>query len=138
MAEGLLAVNASVPEDKLEIIREMICYLLSKKCQLKLHQNISVIEGMVDINVWYSEPDDQYYWWDGTDDWRYLKQKEDGTTYTEEYKELLHKAIPYREYCPIYDIVQEEAGAFFAGQKDALAVTRLIDSRVQLYLDENK
>lgn len=138
MAEGLLAVREGVSEEKLEIIQEMFSYLLSPRCQFGLHGGISVIEDMVDYNVQYSEAEDQYYWMDGTDDWRYLKKKEDGSTYIEDFKELLRSAVPYKDYCPIYDIVQEEAGAFFEGQSDALTVTRLIDNRVQLYLDENK
>ncbi len=138
IAEGLLAVNADVDEDKMEVIEGLIGYFLSMDCQKKLHNDISVIDGIVDTQVWYNEPEKKYYWLDGSDDWIVLRQKEDGTTYTEEYKELLRSAVPYKDYCPIYDIVAEEAGAFWSGQKNALEVTRLIDRRVQLYLDENK
>jgi hypothetical protein len=35
-------------------------------------------------------------------------------------------------------IVQEEAGAFFAGQKSAQAVADVIQSRVSLYVAESR
>jgi len=113
-------------------------YLFSMDCQKKIHDVISVLDDMVDTRVVYDEAMDMYLWMDGTDDWIVLPQKEDGTTYVKEYKELLDSAVPYHEYCPIFDIVWEESIAFFEGERDALAVTRLIDNRVQLYLDENK
>ena len=39
-------------------------------------------------------------------------------------------------YTPIQTIVQEEAHAYFSGQKTAREVADIIDNRVQLYLDE--
>lgn len=38
---------------------------------------------------------------------------------------------------PVYDIVFEEVGAFFAGDKTARETADVIQNRVQLYLDEN-
>lgn len=38
---------------------------------------------------------------------------------------------------PVLDIVLEEAGAYFAGQKTAEEVAKIIQSRVQLYVSEN-
>ncbi len=38
----------------------------------------------------------------------------------------------------IYKIIEEEAGSFFAGQKTAAEVAPIIQSRIQLYVDENR
>lgn len=138
LTEGLLVVNANAGEEKMETIQALMEYLFSMDCQKKIHGVISVLDDMVDTRVVYDEAMDMYFWMDGTDDWIVLPQKEDGTTYVKEYKELLDSAVPYQEYCPIFDIVWEESIAFFEGERDALTVTRLIDNRVQLYLDENK
>ncbi len=55
------------------------------------------------------------------------------------YKDMLLDARPIRkELVPIKAIVDEELGAFLAGQKTAEETAKIIDSRVQLYLDENR
>ncbi len=138
IAEGLFVVNVNVEEEKLKTIGKLIEYFLGMECQQKIWDDISVIDGLIDTHIKYSEIHNQYYWDDGTDVKKLLSAKKDGTPYTGEFRELLRSAVPYKDYCPIYDIVAEEAGAFWSGQKDATEVTRLIDRRVQLYLDENK
>ena len=54
-----------------------------------------------------------------------------------EYKELIKKAKPLPQESVLLQIFNEEAGAFLAGDRTALEVTRKIDNRAQLYLDEN-
>ena len=44
----------------------------------------------------------------------------------------------YRTDSSLMDIVNEEAGAFFAGQKQASEVSALIQSRVQIYISESR
>ncbi|MBR1649582.1 MAG: extracellular solute-binding protein [Lachnospiraceae bacterium] len=54
------------------------------------------------------------------------------------YKELIRSARPVNsEMMDIMYIFEEELGAFLAGQKTAEETAKVIDSRVQLYLDEN-
>ena len=48
----------------------------------------------------------------------------------------LNKRSYYNEN--IINIVNEEAGSFFAGQKSAREVAQIIQSRVQIYVDENQ
>ena len=43
-----------------------------------------------------------------------------------------------RDQTEVMAIVQEEAGAFFAGQKTAQAVAETIQSRVYLYVMESR
>ena len=60
--------------------------------------------------------------------------------YAEQYFAFLDGAVfpkaPYGVH--IWDIVQEEAEAYFNGTKKAEEVAEVIDNRVQLYLDEKK
>lgn len=41
------------------------------------------------------------------------------------------------DYSSVWTIIDEESGAFYSGQKSAEEVADVIQSRVQLYLDEN-
>lgn len=43
-----------------------------------------------------------------------------------------------RDNTEIMDIIQEEAGAYFAGQKSAEAVAEIIQSRVQIFVNESR
>ena len=55
------------------------------------------------------------------------------------YKEAILNSRPIqRDLDEIYIIVEEELGAFLVGQKTAEETAKIIDSRVQLYLDETK
>ena len=38
----------------------------------------------------------------------------------------------------VYDIIQEEAQAYFSGQKSALDTATIIQSRVTIYVNEQK
>ena len=63
-----------------------------------MHNTISVLKDMVYSRVFYNENEEKYYWQDGSDVWNGLPKKEDGTTYTEEFKELLEsKNIKFEE-----------------------------------------
>ena len=54
------------------------------------------------------------------------------------YKDIIRNARAVNtEIDDIYIIIDEELGAFLAGQKTAEETAKIIDSRVQLYLDEN-
>ncbi|MCM1120713.1 MAG: hypothetical protein NC543_15275, partial [bacterium] len=68
-----------------------------------------------------------------------LPTKPDGTTWDQEYIELLETAEPYRESTTaIKRIILEELNSYYSGDKDAETVAALIQNRVQLYLDEQK
>jgi len=136
-AEGVLVVNAGVETTDMAAIESLFEYLLSYDCQQKIYNEISVLDGIIDSRIKYDESVESYYWSDGTSLARGLASKEDGTTYIEEYKQLLKTAVPYKGTSFIWDIVWEEVLPYFEGQFTALDVTRKIDNRVQLYLDEN-
>lgn len=67
-----------------------------------------------------------------------LEGKADGTSYLDEFMEMAGDSIPYRtELDIIRNIVQEEADACFAGDRNPEETAQIIQSRVQLYLDES-
>lgn len=55
----------------------------------------------------------------------------------EAYKKAIEdaRALPIRT-APILTIIQEEAKDYFNGSKSAEEISRVINNRVQLYLDE--
>lgn len=135
--EGLLVVSANISDEKKEEIRKLFDYLFSMECQKGLHDSLSVLKGMIHERVVYEEHTDKTYWSDGTSTYIVLWQSIDGSAYMNDYEELLENAQVYRGENTLLQIVLEESIPFFSDDQTALDVTRKIDNRVQLYLDEN-
>ncbi len=54
-------------------------------------------------------------------------------------RELIENvSVSYQFDMQMYNIIEEEAGAFFEGQKSAKEVADIIQSRVQIYVNENR
>ena len=51
---------------------------------------------------------------------------------------LITEALPYQEDEVLMNIIEEEMGAYFSGQKTAEEVAAIMDNRLQLYFDEQK
>ncbi|MCM1118481.1 MAG: extracellular solute-binding protein [bacterium] len=72
----------------------------------------------------------------------YIPEKPDGlpgSTWDQEYMDLLNSAVPYRNSTSdVENIILEELDSFFSGDKDAQTVAAMIQNRVQLYLNERK
>ena len=67
-----------------------------------------------------------------------LDGRPDGTSYAEDYIAFLDSCVPPpSDDGVIANIVLEETAPYFAGDKDMDTVIGIIQSRVQLYLDEN-
>lgn len=65
-----------------------------------------------------------------------LPMKSDGTSYLSDYLELIdHAGIEVTDDV-VWTIVAEETEDFWSGRKSAEEVAKVIDNRVQLYLDE--
>lgn len=64
-------------------------------------------------------------------------QSPDGTSFKEEYLDLLERLEP-QPYCPqaIKDIVAEKSSQFFDGDCSVKEAAKVIQRRVQLYLDK--
>ena len=128
---GYLAVNANATN--LEAVKECIAYLYSYDTQMN---SSTVRRDVANDQIVYDEiqggmvmlikgsqmnPD----------------QSPDGTSFKEEYLDLLERLEP-QPYCPqaIKDIVVEECSQFFDGGRSAKETAKVIQRRVQLYLDE--
>lgn len=128
---GFLVVNART--ENLEAVSAFLEYLLSFESQSRLGEDgISVRSNMADRLIEFDE-EYGYVWTAPSYGTMILKTFENPT---EEYDAFLKRCEPYRYNHEIFDIVWEESQAYFSGDKDALTVTRAIDNRVQVYLDE--
>ncbi len=119
-----------------EIIKDFIQFMLSKENQLKyttywVRKDV-ILESLYEKTELSENPVILM------DDYSYieLQGREDGTSYADEYIELMEGGSPLSAQHIIQDIVLEEAGAYFAGDKTAQEVAGIIQSRVHLYLDE--
>lgn len=131
----LTAVN--VGTQHYEIVMDFLNYLLSEEIQRK--HGISTVRrdvlttGVVENPSFSDTPvfmnDDSGY--------IPLEGKPDGTSYLQEYVEILDRGVPETwETVGIRSIVLEEAAAVFSGDKSAEEAALVIQNRVQLYLDE--
>lgn len=69
--------------------------------------------------------------------WMHIYENPEGGIWMEEYIEFMNSCVPLRRVATeIKDIIYEEAGSFFAGDKDAQTVAELIQNRIQNYLNE--
>ena len=135
-ADGMLAINANVSEEKKESIKKLLKYMIGEEMQRSISKDyLSVVENFVFDNLQYDPDNEEYKFACGNNFYRYIS--ESGMAYAEGYEELIKKAKPMTQESVILTIIYEEMGAFAAGDSTALEVTRKIDNRVQLYLDEN-
>ncbi len=67
-----------------------------------------------------------------------LVGREDGASYVDEYIEIMEKGVPESIEYEIQDILLEETAPFFEDAKTAADVAAIIQSRVQILLDERK
>lgn len=77
------------------------------------------------------------YYDNGGGSYSLLSLKAPGISWLEEYQELAENAVPcVGDESFIWQIIEEEVGSLFAGDKDSQSVANLIQNRVQLYLNE--
>lgn len=124
-----------------DTIAEFLSYLLSAESQQKVYQ-LSVREDVMRQYVRWGDWDEKWYYlmYGGTGNeslcWADFT-KPNGESYIEDYMEFLRKLGPEPGYgSVISDIVWEEAEYYFNGTKSAEQVGGIIDSRVQMYLNE--
>ena len=136
-ADEMLVVNANVGEEKKEIIKKLLQYMVGEEMQRSIsYRNLSVIENLVYDNLQYNPDREEYTFAFGNS--RYNSISNNQMAFAEEYNELIKEAKPLYQESVILSIINEEVGAYAAGDSTALEVTRKIDNRVQLYLDENQ
>lgn len=130
---GVLVVNRKVSDEK--AVSAFLEYLLKEEVQDSNRYSILKISPE---DVEYREVGDETkaYWKK-----QEVRIKEDGTTTLEDYASFLENCSPPPALVDkdlILSIVWEEAQAFMIGDKSAEDVARTIQSRIQLYLDENR
>lgn len=67
-----------------------------------------------------------------------LDGQPDGTSYVNEFIELMDKAVPESVLYDIKSIILEEEQAYFSGMKTEYEVAKIIQSRVKIYLEERR
>lgn len=134
---GVLVVNRNAMEKA--GIEELVNYLLSLESQQQLAYQISVRRDIPESQLAYNSAGKTYYWQSTNGKGYPLPAKEDGSSYLEEYLELLESAVPTAvDSEDIFNLVMEEADSYFQADKDIDTVIDIIQKRVQLYLDEQK
>ncbi len=131
-----LAANSF--SDKDDLIKEFINLALSKECQIKystdyarkdileehVYEHTDIIEEPLILIFGHNIVP--------------LAAKEDNTSFLNEFMDLMDSGIPATIEYEIQSIILEESSAFFKGTKSAEDVANIIQSRVQLYLEERR
>lgn len=121
-----------------DIINDFIQFMLSEENQVKyttywvrrdiilnnVYENTELAEGPVFMMDGYSYTE--------------LGSNDGSAAYVNEYIELMNNSNLLSTEYEIQNIVMEEAQRYFAGDKTEKEVAAVIQSRVQLYLEENK
>lgn len=137
-ANGYLVVNREA--EHLDVIREYIALLLDYENQFTVYGN-SVRRDVIRDCVVQDEYGGGLWQKKGkfgdTDVTSELTLKADGTSYLEEYMAYLESCVPQPEYpSGISAILLEELLPYFEGDKSVEDTVRILQNRVQLYLDE--
>jgi hypothetical protein len=131
-----IAVNRY--SDNKDVIADFLEYLVSEDCQVKYGTNQWIRRDVLKKHVKdQNESTDGPFFQLGSNASVPLMGRKDGTSYIDEFIKLMDNAVPSSVYYEIQDIVLEETGACFSGDKTEQEVAHIIQSRVQLYLDEN-
>lgn len=139
---GCVAVNTAA--DHREIIDDFLCFVVSYKAQKQYNTawvRADVLKNSVrEQREVYGYPNPVPVFIlaeNGQVTMTPLEGKPDGTSYLPEFLETVYDTLPYEaELDVVRSIVTEEADAYFAGDKGLEDTIRIIQSRVQLYLDE--
>lgn len=132
-SRGVLVVNKET-EDIRAVSAFLEC-LLEEEIQYpnRVIKSSSILKvSSDDLTTVETENETKAFW----KDYR-VQIKEDGSTTLDDYKKLLESCVPQPgEYNDILSIVWEEGQSCIAGDKSAADAAQIIDSRVQVYLDE--
>ncbi len=136
-ADYFLVVNAQAQHR--DFIDAYLASLFSRERQRELPRPVR--NDLVDMRVQYFE-DHLISPWSysmGGGNYIPLTTKPDGSPWTEEYKDILGRAMPRPQNTwYIEQIILEEAGGCLSGVKTPEQVAETIQNRVQLYLDERQ
>lgn len=134
-----VAINAATENP--ELAAEFLNFIVSQECQEKTDYPVrrdTYIERITE-HIDYQRSDGKpIIFLKVSQGYQEVDGKPDGTSYLPEYLAFMDSCRALTDRMdPIKEIIVEEAEAFFNGDKDAATVSEIIQSRVQLYLDEN-
>ena len=143
------AVAISELSDKKEIAADFLQYLVGEECEVKyttrwIRKDVlrAHVKNASELNIWTKDGKQHPAFMaeaDATNGSHIpLGERPDGTSFADEYIELMDNGTPETIEYDIWNIVYEETAPFFEGQKTAQEVARIIQSRVQIYLEEKK
>lgn len=137
--QGSVAVNANAKER--EVIDDFLRYLLDYTTQRRYCLNWvrkDVLEDCVLEKLVISEgAAPQPVFLLGGNNVIPLAGRKDGGSYLPEYLELTGRCVPSRtEWDDVCEMIYEETDPFFSGEKSAKKVTEILQSRVEIYLNE--
>lgn len=134
---GMLVVNQNAMGK--EGVRELVNDLLGLESQKHVGYAISVRKDIPEAQLIYDKSSNAYIWTASAGNGFLLPAKADGSSYLEEYMQLLLNAEPASFASDeLFDMVMEEANGYFSSDKSLDEVVDIIQNRVQLYLDERK
>ena len=120
-ANGLPANKAKLEKEMQEMMKPQ--YLTNENGEVEKDENGQPISTLG--STWYG-------------DWEYGYHTSTQAEMDEEYKIITSAKVSEGMDEQILSIIKEEAAAYFAGQKSVDAVAGVIQSRVQLYVNENR
>ncbi len=133
---SFLVVNKDAAD--MDMIHKYIGYLFNEENQRKMGES-TVRKDVLSSYVVYPDWTTGAQFSKGGGMYVLLECKPDGTSYLEEYLELIDSCAPAPVGTQaIKDIIYEETAGYFAGEKDVDQTVEVIQRRVQLYLDEHK
>ncbi len=134
-AEYFLVVSKDT--ENMDLIEEFLPTLYDDELERQFPNNC-LRRDVLRERVIFSKWDSSLKYDLGEGSYMVLDGKPDGTSYVEDYITFLDNCVPRPPRDSIIaDIVMEEAESYFAGDKNIDEVIQIIQSRVQLYLDEN-
>lgn len=133
VSDGVLVVNNNISDS--EAAAAYLECLLRDEIQYPSFTayGLSVLKvSPEDVETFEWDGETRYYWKESR-----LMVREDGTTALGGYKDFLEGCVPGPvNYDDVIAFVWEDAQSYIMGDKSAEEVAQVIDSRIQLYLDE--
>ena len=136
--QGMLVVNQNAADR--EEVRELLEYLFSLESQRRVKGHTSVRLDVPESLIQYRENLGRYFVIDPDSIiTRHRLESEYDEHYLDDYMHLLETAVPVPVSSRVlYSIVWEEAEKYFQSDRTVEEVCEVIQSRAQLYLDEQK
>lgn len=131
-----VAVNGQ--SENIDLVGDVLEYLVSDHCQSRytvswIRKDV-LLKHVKDSSDGYENPVFEI----GTRAHVEMMGRKDGYSYLDEYIELMDKAVQDSAMYEVHDIILEETGAYFYGDKSPEEVAKIIQSRVMLLLNENR